>query len=157
MNRFSKLKIRNLTRIFLAQTGRKEPRAAGKLRWLSQENGWPINSKGTQGRLQDPTPMSNLYFGLLIDKIISIYCPILCQKAIKQISMIQNIQKHNLFFFPQILQWASNVSVQKILRPKTDQDGCFSGKHGFHCLKMQVTVGPQGLAVDIRGPFEGIV
>lgn len=33
----------------------------------------------------------------------------------------------------------------------------YSGKYEFHCVKMQVAVGPQGVAVDIKGPYIGSV
>lgn len=108
-------------------------------------------------QLQVNFGFTSIYIGMLIDKTVSICCPILSQKAIKWISMIQNIQKHALFrFFPNCLV-AVDASVQRIPRPKIDQASYFSGKHGFHCLKMQVAVGPQGLAVDINGPFKGAV
>lgn len=59
-------------------------------------------------------------------------------------------------YFPNCIA-AVDGSVQRIPRPGVDQQSFYSGKYGFHCLKMQVAVGPQGLAVDIKGPYKGAV
>lgn len=100
---------------------------------------------------------TSIYFGILIDKTIDACAPILTNHAIRWISMAENIQKNALFrFFPSCI-CAVDGSVQRIPRPTTDQKSYYSGKHKFHCLKMQVAVGPQGLAVDIQGPFKGSV
>ena len=67
--------------------------------------------------------------------------------------MIENIQENKLFrFFPQCIA-AVDGSVQRIPRPSINQRSYYSGKYGFHCVKMQVAVGPQCLAVDKKGPY----
>lgn len=97
------------------------------------------------------------YMDMLISSTIRICAPILEKWMIRWIPMSENVRDNSLFrFFPQCIV-AVDGSVQKIPRPSIDQNSFYSGKYKCHCLKMQVAVGPKGLAVDIKGPYKGAV
>ena len=100
---------------------------------------------------------TDTYMAMIVNETVDTCSPIIEKWGIRWISMDENIQNNNLFrFFPNCIA-AVDGSVQHIPRPKYDQASYYSGKYGFHCLKMQVAVGPQGLAVDIKGPYKGSV
>lgn len=111
----------------------------------------------TFNSMQSQFGFTSTYMEMLIDQTVTICSRILADWGIRWIPMSENIQKRTLFrYFPQCIV-AVDGSVQRIPRPKVNQESFYSGKHHFHCLKMQVAVGPQGLAVDIKGPFKGRV
>ena len=116
--------------------------------------------------LKSAMPLANMkiQFGLsmsylsdLISETVSLCAPIIGPFFIRWIPMEQYITNNTCFRnFPQCI-CAVDASVQEIPRPRVDQKNFYSGKHHFHCLKMQVAVGPTGMAVDINGPFPGSV
>lgn len=88
------------------------------------------------------------YMKILIYNTVELCAPILEKWGIRWISMIENIQHNKLFrFFPQCIA-AVDGSVQRIPRPSINQRSYYSGKYGFHCVKMQVAVGPQGPYIE---------
>ena len=109
----------------------------------------PLTNLGFQFGLSLP------YISTLVTDTVTLCAPVLAEQLIKWIP-IDEYTKRNCCFdnFPQCV-CAVDASVQEISRPKLNQEEFYSGKHHFHCLKMQVAVGPIGLAVDISGPFPG--
>ena len=107
--------------------------------------------------LQVQFGFTSTYLETLICNTVDLCSPILENWGIRWIPMIENIQKNKLFrFHPQCIA-AVDGSVERIPRPSHEQRSYYSGKYGFHCLKMQVAVGPQGFSVDVKGPYKGSV
>lgn len=95
------------------------------------------------------------YLSSLISEKVRICAPILERWAIRWISYQEDVAKHTLFsYFPNCV-CAVDASVQEIPRPRSDQKKYYSGKHRYHCLKMQVAVAPNGLAISVNGPYPG--
>ena len=97
------------------------------------------------------------YISTLITETVSICSPILAKTFIKWIHIDEYVRNRCCFQnFPQCV-CAVDGSVQRIPRPTVNQAEFYSGKHHHHCVKMQVAVGPIGLAVDVSGPYPGSV
>lgn len=79
---------------------------------------------------------------------------------LEQPIIICNVQKRTqnslLKFFPKCIAVVDG-SVQRIPRPKYDQESYYIGKYGFLYVKMQVAVGLQGLTIDTKGQYQGSV
>ena len=109
----------------------------------------PLNNMSVQFGYSVP------YLSKLITGTVFLCSQPLAIYFIRWIPMEQYVANHCLFTnFPQCI-CAVDGSVQEIPRPQENQAAYYSGKHHFHCLKMQVAVGPIGLAVDISGPHPG--
>lgn len=93
----------------------------------------------------------------LIEQTICQCAPVLRQQMIKWYSMQWNIEHH--FKFPNFPSCVCIVdgSTQEIARPRENQRLFYDGKHKRHTIKIQGSVGPSGLLVDLRGPVPGSV
>jgi hypothetical protein len=51
----------------------------------------------------------------------------------------------------------TDAARYRIARPNNalEQRRCFNGKDHIHCLQNQVTIGPDGMAMDVYGPVPG--
>lgn len=97
------------------------------------------------------------YLSTLIWETIKICAPILERWAIRWISYEEDVATRHLFQnFPNCV-CAVDASVQEIPKPRHNQKLFYSGKHHYHCLKMQVAVAPSGLAINVHGPYPGSV
>lgn len=107
--------------------------------------------------MQTQFGFTDTYLSMIVNKTIIICSEILENWAIRWIKMDENIEQNKVFrYFPNCIV-AVDGSVQRIPRPIVDQQSFYSGKYGFHCVKMQVSVGPQVLAVDVKGPYKGSI
>lgn len=82
----------------------------------------------------------------------------LVEKYIKWISVNERITDYHL----QLRDWplllgSLDATVQEINNPHLDNDPYYSGKHKFHCEKVQAFVSPTGLLIHFSKSFPGKV
>lgn len=82
----------------------------------------------------------------------------LADKYIKWISVNERISEHQLRLkdWP-LLLGSLDATVQEINNPHLDNDPYYSGKHKFHCEKVQAFVSPTGLLIHFSRSFPGRV
>ena len=100
---------------------------------------------------------TDTYMAMIVNETADICSPNFEKLEVCWISTEENIQNISLFRFFTNCFAAVDGSVQRIPRPKYDQASYYSGKHDFHCVKMQVYVGPQVVAMDMKESYKGLV